>query len=174
MPESLATAVVIADTNVLINFIHIGQLSLLSALPAVRIGLPLEVLDELTDADQRRLIEEEIIGKNIDLIHIVDVDALALFGDLRDVMGRGEAACLALATVKGYYLASDEKRRFRRKAIELIGEDRLLRTEDLMMNAIRHGCITVRQADEFKSILAQNRYVMSFDSFSEWYLDKTL
>jgi len=53
MPESLATAVVIADTNVLINFIHIGQLSLLSALPAVRIGLPLEVLDELTDADQR-------------------------------------------------------------------------------------------------------------------------
>jgi len=87
MPESLATTVVITDTNVLINFIHIGQLSLLSALPAVRIGLPLEVLDELTDADQRRLIEEEIIGKNIDLIHIVDVDALALFGDLRDVMG---------------------------------------------------------------------------------------
>ena len=95
------------------------------------------------------------------------MDALALFGDLRDLMGRGEAACLALAATTGCHLASDEKKRFRRKAVELIGEARILRTEDLLVAAIRGGRITVAQADGYKVVLAENRYTMPFGSFAE-------
>jgi hypothetical protein len=48
--------------------------------------------------------------------------------ELRDMMGRGEAACLALVATGGFHIVSDEKKRFKRKAIELIGEARILRT----------------------------------------------
>ena len=47
-------------------------------------------------------------------MNIEELDTLTLFGELRDLMGRGEAACLAVAATRGYHLASDEKKRFRR------------------------------------------------------------
>lgn len=167
MPAPVATTVVITDTNVLINFMHINQVALLGELPAYRFRLPAEVLQELTDVDQRASIDAAITAGHIDLLVIEAMDALELFGDLRDLMGRGEAACLALAATAGYHLASDEKKRIRRKAIELIGEERILRTEDLLLEAIRCGRITVAQADEYKAVLAVNSYAMPFTSFAE-------
>lgn len=44
------------------------------------------------------------------------LDALTLLGDLRLLMGRGEAACLAVAATTDFHLASDEKKIFRRTA----------------------------------------------------------
>jgi predicted nucleic acid-binding protein len=121
MSARAVTTVVITDTNVLINFLHIGRLALLGELPAFRFQLPAEVLQELTDPGQRAALDGAIAAGQIDLKIIDALDALALFGELRDLMGRGEAACLALAATTGCHLASDEKKRFRRKAIELIG-----------------------------------------------------
>jgi predicted nucleic acid-binding protein len=167
MTAPTVTTVVITDTNVLINFLHIGQLVLLGALPAYRLQLPTEVLLELTDPGQRSAVDNAIAADQLDLLVIDALDALALFGDLRDLMGRGEAACLALAATAGYHLASDEKKRFRRKAIELIGEARILGTEDLLVEAIRCGRITVAQADGYKRVLAENRYMMPFASSAE-------
>ena len=167
MPAPTVTTVVITDTNVLINFLHIGQLALLGELPAYRFQLPTEVLQELTDPEQRAAVDNAIAADQIDLLVIDALDTLALFGDLRDLMGRGEAACLALAATAGCHLASDEKKRFRRKVIELIGEARILGTEDLLAEAIRCGRITVAQADSFKLVLAENHYTMPFASFAE-------
>ena len=117
MSAPAVTTVVITDTNVLINFLHIGQLALLGELPAYRFQLPAEVLLELTDSEQRAAVDKAIAAGQIDLLVIDALDALALFGELRDLMGRGEAGCLALAATTGCHLASDEKKRFRRKAI---------------------------------------------------------
>lgn len=167
MQTRTAATVVITDTNILINFMHIGQVALLGDLPAYRFQLPLEVLNELTEPEQKASIEAAIATGWIDVVSIDTLDALALFGDLRDLMGRGEAACLALAATVGCHLASDEKKRFRRKAIELIGEERILRTEHLLIEAIRCGRITVTQADGYKQVLAENRYALPFASFSE-------
>lgn len=167
MQAPAATTVVITDTNVLINFNHIDQVALLGELPAYRVGLPTEVLHELTDVSQRASIDAAIAAGKIHLLVVQAMDALALFGELRDLMGRGEAACLALAATTGCHLASDENKRFRRKAIELIGEERILRTEDLLLEAIRCDRITVAQADQYKAVLAVNRYTMPFASFAE-------
>lgn len=160
-------AVVITDTNVLINFIRINQFNLLSQLPGYRFKLPIEVLNEFTDVCQREKVEAAIAAGQIDLVEIVSIDALKLFGELRELMGRGEAACLAFAAASNHYLASDEKKRFRRKAIELIGETKILRTEDLLLNAIRCSLLSIEEADVFKVVLAENRYIMPFGSFSE-------
>lgn len=167
MPAPAATTVVITDANVLINFVHIGQVALLGDLPTYRFQLPAEVLHELIDDDQRAQIEAAIAAHQLDLMVIEALDTLTLFGELRDLMGRGEAACLAVAATTGCHLASDEKKRFRRKAVELIGEARIVRTEDLLVEAIRCGKRTVAQADEYKAILAANRYAMPFSSFAD-------
>ncbi len=167
MSTPAVTTVVITDTNVLINFLHIGQLALLGELSAYRFQLPTEVLQEFTDPGQKASVDNAIAVGQLDLLVIDELDALALFGDLRDLMGRGEAACLALAATVGCHIASDEKKRFRRKAIELIGEARILGTEDLLLEAIRYGHITVAQADGYKVVLAENRYTMPFASFAE-------
>ena len=167
MSAPTVTTVVITDTNVVINFLHIGQLALLGELPTYRFQLPIEVLQELTDPEQRAAVDNAIAAGQLDLLVIDALDTLALFGDLRDLMGRGEAACLALAATAGCHLASDEKKRFRRKVIELIGEARILGTEDLLVEAIRCGRITVAQADGYKLVLAENRYTMPFASFAE-------
>jgi len=167
MSAAAVTTVVITDANVLINFLHIGLLALLGELPGYRFQLPTEVVQELTAPEQRVAVDNAIAGGQLDLLVIDGLDALALFGDLRDLMGRGEAACLALAATAGCHLASDEKKRFRRKAIELIGEARILGTEDVLVEAIRCGRITVAQADGYILLLAENRYTMPFASFAE-------
>ena len=167
MSATAVTTVVITDTNVLINFLHIGQLALLGELSAYRLQLPTEVLQELTDPEQRAAVDYAIATGQLDLLVIDALDALALYGELRDLMGRGEAACLALAATAGCHLASDEKKRFRRKAIELIGEAQILGTEDLLLEAIRSNRITVAQADGYILVLAEKRYTMPFASFAE-------
>jgi predicted nucleic acid-binding protein len=161
------TIVVVTDANVLINLFHIGRLSLLGALEAYQFRVPREVLDEISEPDQRAAVDAALAAGHIGEIIVDTIDALTLFGALRDVMGRGEAACLAIAATTGCYIASDEKRRFRRCAVELIGEDRILRTESLLLEAIRSKHISIAEADECKLVLESRRYMMSFSSFAD-------
>ncbi len=167
MHTGATTIVVVTDANVLINFAHIDRLALLGELEAFRLKLPAEVLEEIVDPAQRVAVDAAIAAGALELLVVDELDALALFADLRDLMGRGEAACLALAATRGYHLASDEKKRFRRKAVELIGEARILQTEDLILQAIRCGRISVAEADGCKAVLGANRYTMPFKSFAE-------
>ncbi|HVK55164.1 MAG TPA: hypothetical protein VM532_09075 [Burkholderiales bacterium] len=159
--------VVITDANVLINFYYIGRLDLLGRLKPYRFRIPFEVLREITDPDQFAAVETAIASGHLETLAIDSLEALALFAELREVMGNGEAACLAAAATNGVYIASDERKRFRRKAIELLGEGRILRTEDLLLYAIREELVSIGQCDGFKAELAAHRYVMPFDSFAE-------
>jgi len=58
--------------------------------------------------------------------------------------------------------------------VELIGEERVVRTEGILLAAIRQGRISVAEADCFKTVLPANRYAMSFGNFSEllWLLGR--
>jgi predicted nucleic acid-binding protein len=159
--------VVVADANVLINLILIDQLPLLGRLDGYRFLVPSEVAFEITDRDQRQALGEALAAGYLEEVIIDTMQALERFSELRDMMGKGEAACLALASTIGAHIASDEKKRFRRSAIELIGEQRVMRTEGLLLAAIRQGCISVTEADVFKERLASKRYAMPFSSFSD-------
>jgi predicted nucleic acid-binding protein len=118
--------------------------------------LAIEVLNEFTEPEQRSQVDAAIAAGCLEIMVIDAIDALAFFGELRDLMGRGEAACLALVATENLYLASDEKRFFRRKAIELVGEARILRTEDLILQAIRCGHRCVAEEDAFEEALHTN------------------
>jgi hypothetical protein len=82
-------------------------------------------------------------------------------------MGSGEAACLALAETKGWVIASDEKKRFRREAETRLGPDRLLTTPGIFVLAIRARQMTIEEADAAKALLEQRRFKMNFTSFRE-------
>ena len=167
MATNAETVVVVTDANVLINLIRIGQLPLLGQLDGYRFLVPAEVLNEITEPDQREALSGALAGGFLEQVVVDTMESLQLFADLRDVMGMGEAACLALAATRGCHIASDEKKRFRRRALELIGEERIVRTEGLLLAAIRQGRISVVEADGFKAVLAANRYSMQFRSFSD-------
>ncbi|HSK77721.1 MAG TPA: hypothetical protein VLQ45_14820, partial [Thermoanaerobaculia bacterium] len=92
---------------------------------------------------------------------------LALFVDLRQIMGLGEAACLAMAVHRGALIASDEKRVFKREAEARLGLGRLLNTPGLLVLAIRRGILTVNEADGLKRDLEVGRFRMRFESFRE-------
>jgi len=167
MATNAETVVVVTDANVLINLIRIGQLPLLGQLDGYRFLVPTEVANEITEPDQREALSEALAGGYLEQVVVDTMESLQLFAELRDVMGMGEAACLALAATRGCHIASDEKKRFRRRAVELIGEQRIVRTEGLLLEAIRQARISVAEADGFKAVLAANRYSMSFQSFSD-------
>jgi len=60
------TTIVITDTNVLINFLHIGQLPLLGELPTYKVQLPTEVLQEIpTPSRERRSTTRSLHANSI-------------------------------------------------------------------------------------------------------------
>jgi hypothetical protein len=68
-------------------------------------------------------------------------------------IGRGEAACIAIAAQKGWLIASDEKKRFLREAIARVGVGRVLTTVDVFVLAIKAGLLTIEEADADKITL---------------------
>jgi predicted nucleic acid-binding protein len=159
--------VVVTDANVLINLAHVGKLPLLGALDCFDFRVPTEVLAEISEPEQRAAVDAGVKAGYLKEIAVEAHEALQLLGELRGVMGHGEAACLALAATSGFHIASDEKRRFRRKAVELLGPDRIIRTESILLEAIRREYISVTEADGCKAILESKKYAMSFASFAD-------
>ena len=159
--------IVVTDANLLINLIHVGRLLLLGQLPGYRFVVPEAVVAEVTLDDQRAQLAAALVTGSVSLCSLTDLAGLALFAEFRAIMGTGEAACLAIAELNGWWVASDERRRFRREVITRLGGDRLLTTAGIYVLAIRAGILTVAEADADKDLLASRRFVMKFGSFSD-------
>jgi predicted nucleic acid-binding protein len=162
-----AHRIVVTDANVLINLIHVDALAMVASLPDYEFVVVEEVVGEITDPQQATALQTAFAENHLQRDSLTDLNALALFAELVQMMGRGEAASLALADGKDCYLACDEKRVFRRKAIEILGEDRLLTTPGIFVLCIRQGLLTIDEADRLKAILETKRFKMTFGSFRE-------
>jgi predicted nucleic acid-binding protein len=162
-----AIRIVVTDANVLINLIHTDLLATLGRLPGYEFVVPDHVHAEVTDEKQRKALDAAIAAGVVDLVSVTDLAAIELYAELSQVMGSGEAACLALASTETWIVASDEKRRFRREALARLGEGRILTTPGLVLLAIRAGVLTVEEADAAKAVLETKRFTMQFASFRE-------
>ena len=159
------TCIVVADACVLINLMQVSRLDLCARLPGLELVVPEHVREEVVR--QRALLDDAISRGVVRIEAITDVSAFTLFARLTERLGRGEAACLAMAVEKGWLVASDEKGRFRREAEERLGKGRLLGTADLFVKAINAGLLTIEEADADKAVLEARRFRMSFESFRE-------
>ena len=158
---------VLVDTCVLLNLAFARRLEILGALTGIEFRVPEEALAEVLGARERRAVQEVLGAGFLHLTKLVEPEDLAVFADLRQLMGAGEAACLALAIRDQTLVASDEKRRFLREAEKRLGPGRILNTPGLFLLAIRQGGMTVDEADEAKAVLERHRFRMSFASFRE-------
>jgi predicted nucleic acid-binding protein len=159
--------VVLTDACVLINLALAGRLELFGALADLEFQVPEEVLAEILRPRERTAVHEALGAGFLRQTSIAEPETLAIFAELRRLMGMGEAACLALVTRSGALVASDEKRQFLREAEKRLGPGRLLSTPGLFLLAIRRGALTVEEADAAKAVLERHRFRMTFTSFRE-------
>jgi len=162
-----ATSIVITDTSILINLSHTGHLALLGKVVGLRFVVPDEVVAEVTEPEQLRTLEAAIANGSLRQESIASPDELAVFAELSQILGSGEAACLALASSRSWLVACDEKRVFLREARSRLGDGRILNTPGLYVLWIRAGVLSVEEADAAKTILNANRFKMTFSSFRE-------
>ena len=74
---------------------------------------------------------------------------------------------MSLAQTRGWLIASDEKRVFRREALSGLGPGRIINTPGILLVAIRAGVLSIDEADRMKTDLEQHRFRMPFGSFRE-------
>jgi len=142
-----------------------GCLDLCGALVELEFRVPDEVLAEILSPRERRAVEEALGAGILCRAAVTEPETLDIFADLRQFLGIGESACLALAARSGALVASDEKRRFLREAEARLGPGRVLNTAGLFLLGIRRGALSADEADEAKAVLERHRFRMPFASF---------
>lgn len=168
MLDAGETTILVTDANVLINFCHIGRIDLLGELPGYRLVIPAEVVAEITDESQRAQVTEAIERNILERIDIADPEELEAYAELVAFLGRGEAACLAIAQNRGYAMASDDKKRkFYREASRRLGTERIMGTVQIALMAIRGGAVGVDEADGWLATWRSRRFDPGIRSFSE-------
>lgn len=159
--------VLVVDANVLINLIHVARLEIYAEHLGFTFIIPDHVDAEIVDDAQRTMLDRCVARGLIQVERLEALDALALFAELSKIMETGEAACLALAITRGWLIASDERRRFRREAAARLGAAHVLTTVDLYLRALDARLLSVDEADQDKALLEQHRFTMKFGSFRE-------
>ncbi len=160
--------VLVVDTSVMIDFIHAGRLDILGRIHKWSCVLADEVAEEITCPNQAAVLADEVRRSYLEQESITDPQELRAYTELRGRrIGKGEAACLAMAVHRGWTLASDERGRFLRVARELLGTDRIVNTPGILLQAIRTAVISVNEADAMKTVLERKRFRMTFRSFRD-------
>ena len=159
--------VVVTDADVIINLIHINRLGLLGALSGYVFVVPPEVEAEISVPDHSLALNCALDAGHVQRRAFTTTAELRLYAEQVKVIGSGEAACLAMAEVHGWHVASDERQKFRRLSIERLGTGRALNTPGILLLAIRAHLITIEEADNDKLVLAEHRFKMRFSSFLE-------
>ncbi|MEB2312416.1 MAG: hypothetical protein OZ921_08525 [Sorangiineae bacterium] len=159
--------IVVTDANVLINLMHVSRLGLLAKIPNHEFVVPEHVREEITIPEQRTTLDAAVSEGWLKIEIIDDLEAITVFAELIEHIGRGEAACIAVAAQKGWFIASDEKKRFHREAIARVGAGHILTTIDVFVLAIKAGLLSIEDADADKLTLEGRRFKVSFPSFRE-------
>jgi len=129
--------------------------------------VPDEVIAEILDPDQQRVLGDALAAGALRRHSISSTEELATFAELTQIFGAGEAACLAVAENRNWLVACDEKRLFLREARKRLGDDRILNTAGLYVLWIRAGIVSIAEADTAKGILETRRFKLAFESFRD-------
>ncbi len=155
------------DTCILINLATVSRLDLLAQISDLVFYVPQEVLNEITVPEQRDQADAEIASGRLMTARIEAPEELARFAEYVEEFGKGESACLAIATCRNWAIATDEtkdKRLSREIAARGI---QIINTPGILLKAITRKVLTVEAADAIKAQLEKHRFKMSFNSFGE-------
>lgn len=78
----MAVRVVVTDSCVLINLIHVGRLPLLGELPGHEFVIPDHVYEEVMNPEQRRVLDESLEHGRLKKEPLTDLSAIELYASL--------------------------------------------------------------------------------------------
>lgn len=119
---------IVADSSLLINFLVLDRMDILDGLPQFRFHIVNHVRAEIRYEDQRARLEAALESGVMTEIEITAPGEILLYDELRQFLGDGEAASLAVAVSRRWVIAADERGRFRRELFGRLGENYLLDT----------------------------------------------
>ncbi len=158
---------VCVDACVLINLAIVGRVDLLGQIHDMVFHVPQEVLDEITIVEQRNQVENVARSGGVMVAKIDAVEELRTFAEYSGQFGKGESACLAIASCRKWVVATDETKDKRPSREILARGIQVINTPGILLKSIRQGVLTVEAADAIKVALEKGRYRMSFRSFRE-------
>jgi predicted nucleic acid-binding protein len=109
---------------------------------------------EITRQSERAELDAANSGGHVIVRELSSVSALAVFADLLTVIDEGEAAVIALANQLGSDVAMHDKVG-RRHAKARLSDSRVYRLEDIFVEAVRAGCLSIAEAERATILLAQ-------------------
>jgi predicted nucleic acid-binding protein len=146
---------------------HVGRVKVLAGLQQFDFVITEEVSVEIEWPQEKEQLHSALAAGILRIEPTSDLPVVTLFAALRQQMGAGEAAALALACHRGWVVASDERKAFRREATSRLGQGRILTTPGIYVLAIRSGLLTIKEADADKTKLEACRFAMNFGSFRD-------
>ena len=170
----MVSAIVVADTSVLINFLRIDRMDLIAAHPASFIATD-HVAAEITDTypEQQARYFAALNAAHIIEQCIDDPAELEIFMRLsvKGRLGAGERAAIAVALNRRCGLAIDDARAIQQAINEagIAGTPLLiLRTQDIVVELIRNDVVSVEAADAIRVEWATyHRFKLKIASFRE-------
>lgn len=158
---------VCVDACVLINLAIVGRVNLLGQIHDMVFHVPQEVVDEITIVEQRDQVENAVKSGGLRLAKIDAVNELQTFTEYSGQFGKGESACLAIASCRKWVVATDETKDKRLSREISASGIQVINTPGILLKAIRQGVVTVQTADGIKTELEKNRFRMNFGSFGD-------
>ena len=165
------------DADCLSSFLWVGQENLLLQLYPGRIVLPKQVYDELSHPSIRH------IGAKIEMLHrtdkiirsdiLLNTEEYKIYHDLaisppqgQRLIGKGEAAALALAKVNNGIVASNNLK----DIMGYVGKFGLehITTGDIMILALQEGLIDENHGNQIWQDMVQRRRLLPTASFTEF------
>jgi len=167
----MTSAIVVADTSVLINFLRIDRMDLIGRHPKRFLATD-HVGAEITSSypEEQERYQAAVASGLLDTCSVVDPEEVTLFLKLGpgQQLGAGECSAIAVAIRRRYPIAIDDNRAVKRAIREVGAKLEVVRTTDLMVNLIRAGILDVASADRIKDDWAQyHRFKIKADSFQE-------
>jgi predicted nucleic acid-binding protein len=167
----MTSAIVVADTSVLINFLRIDRMDLIGRHPQRFLATD-HVGAEITSSypEEQERYQSAVASGLLDTCSVVDPEEVALFLKLGpgQQLGAGECSAIAVAIRRRYSIAIDDNRAIKRAIREVGAKLEVVRTTDLMVSLIRAGILDVAAADRIKDDWAQyHRFKIKADSFQE-------
>jgi predicted nucleic acid-binding protein len=168
----MTSAIVVADTSVLLNFLKIGRMDLIGSHPRRFLATD-HVENEITDETQRAAFLAAVASGHLDTCTVNDRREVELFLRLAPGvrLGAGECSALAVAVNRGHAIAIDDNRALNRAFRDAgLGSVRIeiIRTPDVMIALIRSGVLTVEKADRIKDEWArEHRFRINAATFAD-------
>jgi predicted nucleic acid-binding protein len=151
----------VVDNTLLSNFAHIQQPKLLETAFDQPVTVR-AVMDELEIGVQTTRIPA-VDWSWLPVIELTD-DERVMAEHLNQTLGRGEAACIALAKSRQWIILSDDRdaRRVAREAGLIVSG-----TLGTLMNLVRGKSLSLAEADKFLAIMKRSGYRCPVNSLSE-------